>query len=190
MALLRIKKSTKFLLMLLLLLTVFCGFSQQNIIKWTPTTKLTWDDFNEKKGSKLAYSAVAIKLQPIISTTKRIKLEVFAYFDTSKSRTGIYDEKVLEHEQLHFLIGELFARKLRKKILYYGKAKFFKDRNEFNRIYKANYTEYLKYQRLYDKQTVNSVNQKAQKRWEVKVQNELKDYQQFANKIIELRLKP
>jgi hypothetical protein len=179
------KKSAKLLSTIVCFLIVLSSFSQQSIIKWTPDTQLTWDDFNEKKGSKLAYSAVAIKLKPIISTTKRIKLEVYAYFDKSMSRTGIYDAKVLEHEQFHFLIGELFARKLRKKILYYGKAKFFKDRNEFNRIYKANYTEYLAYQKLYDKETVHSVDQEAQKRWEEKIWQELKEYAQFSNKIIE-----
>lgn len=173
-------------LLILLLFFSMIGYSQQNIIKWRPTVKLTWKDFNEKKGSKLAYSAVAIKLNPIVSNTRKIKIEVYAYFDKSISRTGIYDNKVLEHEQLHFLIGELFARKLRKKIRQYDKSKFFKDRNEFSLLYRANYKEYLAYQKLYDKETVHSVKKEAQKRWEVKIRKELNDFRGYSRKIIEL----
>lgn len=179
------KNATSFFILFFMFVT-YSGFSQKNIIKWSPSAKLTWEDFNEKKGTKLAYSAVAIKLKPIISNTKKIKLEVYAYFDKSISRTGIFDEKVLEHEQLHFQIGELFARKLRKRILNYEKSKFFKDRNEFSKVYKANYAKYLAYQRQYDKETVHSVDRAAQKRWEEKIKKELKEYQRYSRKTVEL----
>lgn len=180
------KKNACLTISLTLLLISLNGFSQSKIIKWNKNVQLTWNDFNEKKGTKLAYSAVAIKLKPIVSNTKRIKLEVYAYFDKSKSRTGIYDDRVLKHERLHFLIGELFARKLKKKILSTDKKKFFKDRGQFNIIYKQNYEAYLEYQKQYDKETVNSVDREAQKLWEEKVKKELKGYQKYAKTIIEL----
>lgn len=161
-------------------------FSQKNIIKWNKEIKLNWNDFNIKKGSKLAYSAVAIKLNPTLSNTKRIKLEVYAYFDKEISRTGIFDDDVLAHEQLHFLIGELFARKLRKQILQFDKRKFFKDRNHFNVLYQKNYQAYLEYQKRYDKETVNSVNKIEQKRWVEKVKDDLTTYKNYTNQVIDL----
>ncbi|MEQ6123870.1 hypothetical protein AAON49_06695 [Pseudotenacibaculum sp. MALMAid0570] len=181
-----IQKNTFLLLTIILSIQTIDVFSQKKIIKWSEDVRLTWDDFNEKKGTKLAYSAVAIKLKPIVSTTKKIKLEVYAYFDKSKSRTGIYDDKVLEHERLHFLIGELYARKLRKKILLTDKKKFFKDRGQFNIVYIKNYNAYLEYQKKYDKETVNSVDKEKQILWEKKVREELKNYQNYSNTIIEI----
>ena len=181
------KKANYLSLFFLTFLTTSVLFAQKNVIKWNKNVQLTWKDFNEKKGSELAYSAVAIKLKPLISNTKRIQLEVYAYFDKKKSRTGIYDDHVLKHEQLHFLIGELFARKLRKKILYTDRQKFFKDRNEFNKLYQENYKEYLEYQKLYDQETTYSVNRAAQQKWVKKVGKELTDYNRFKNPIIDLR---
>ena len=55
-------------------------FSQGNIIKWDKDILLSWNDFKEKKGAKVAYSAIAIKLKPLVSTTKRIKLSLKPLF--------------------------------------------------------------------------------------------------------------
>lgn len=181
-----IQKKAILIVSYLFFFKTYGGFAQNKIIKWNKNVQLSWNDFTEKKGTKLAYSAVAIKLNPIVSNTKRIKLEVYAYFDKTKSRTGIYDDKVLKHEQLHFLIGELFARKLKKTILLTDKKKFFKDRGQFNIVYKENYKAYLEYQRAYDNETVNSVDENAQKYWEEKVRKELNAFQKYERITIEL----
>lgn len=181
-----IQKNAILILSFLFFFKSYNSFTQNKIIKWNKNVQLTWKDFTEKKGTRLAFSAVAIKLKPIVSNTKRIKLEIYAYFDKSKSRTGIYDDKVLKHEQLHFLIGELFARKLKKRILLTDKKKFFKDRGQFNIVYNENYKAYLKYQKEYDKVTVNSVDEKAQKRWAEKVRKEFNSLQKYAKTTIEL----
>jgi len=161
-------------------------FSQGNIIKWDKDILLSWNDFKEKKGAKVAYSAIAIKLKPLVSTTKRIKLSIYAYFDMSKSITGIYDDDVLNHEQFHFLIGELFARKLKKKILSVPKNIFFNDRTQFEVVYKENYEAYLSYQKKYDEETFYSVDKKAQINWEIKIIKELKEYHKYSSLIIDL----
>ena len=93
---------------------------------------------------------------------------------------------MLNHEQFHFLIGELFARKLKKKILSVPKNIFFNDRTQFEVVYKENYEANLLYQKKYDEETFYSVDKKAQINWEIKIIKELKEYHKYSNLIIDL----
>jgi len=82
------------------------------------------------------------------------------------------NEIVLAHEQLHFDITELHARKLRYNI---DTFKFSIDiKSEMNNLQiKAN-QELEAMQKQYDNETNYSINVDVQKKWQIFIQGELK----------------
>ena len=88
------------------------------------------------------------------------------------------DQAVLEHEQIHFDIAEVYARKMREK---------------FQAIHAANYTlgdiyhqvdDLLKavddYQDQYDQETFYGRSSRIQERWRNQIDDELKQLEEFS----------
>ena len=79
----------------------------------------------------------------------------------------------LVHEQLHFDISELFARKMRKQL---SKKHFTKRvKSEINAIYESILKELSDFQNLYDAETNFSRNKEQQLFWNRKIQEALKE---------------
>ena len=117
----------KIILSAVLLLTQLC-FAQKTGIKptikkfrndtivWKADSLLDKDDFKSKaKGSALGFTASGIILYPSENAGVLV-FYVEAIFVKSKSYITKFSDYVLKHEQLHFDICELYARKLRQKI--------------------------------------------------------------------------
>lgn len=158
--------------------------NHRNKIGWKADRPLTWDDFKVKSDNRsgmkaMTDSGIAIWFD---CSNRDQPIAVKCFFDNRKSWTKAPDnESLLEHEQLHFDITELFTRKLRKKL-----AKLAdpcgNDSHKVQGIYDRNFEEMNSYQRRYDKETEHSVDEKAQKEWEEKVERELLELNQFASK--------
>ncbi|MDP6909549.1 MAG: hypothetical protein QF371_08585, partial [Flavobacteriales bacterium] len=91
----------------------------RSCIEWQEERVLKWSDFKGKpnklsKNEALTDSGIAISLT-CDDEHSEVKVESFfnPYKSWSKNHTSDY---LLEHEQLHFDITELFARKLRKQL--------------------------------------------------------------------------
>jgi Predicted secreted Zn-dependent protease len=98
-------------------------FSQDNndaIIYWSKNKRLIWSDFKGKASPLDSTSDnVAIASTDISilyeNTGRRLTFKVVSYFRKNKSWTrDTISEILLKHEQGHFDISELYARKLRK----------------------------------------------------------------------------
>lgn len=86
----------------------------------------------------------------------------------------------MNHEQLHFDIAELYARKMRKEI---QKLKLIKGtiaQFDYRRIHKKIFKEYLEYQKKYDTETDFSRTLSKQKNWEISVAKQLQGLEKFA----------
>jgi hypothetical protein len=149
------------------------GQNIEDLIIWSENKKLTWADFkgvNKDTLFKGAKSATGIMISPYSSDNKNYKYRVFAYFEMDKSFTDNDFEYILKHEQLHFDITELFARKIRKKY------EFLEGKNlsvNYIHIYNEFFEKCNKYQDLYDLETAHGTIYKMQKKWEKKVVSEL-----------------
>src|SRR5687767_8341950 len=87
-------------------------------ISWNEFYRLQWHDFQGKPGDESigdAGAVVQIKAKPFI-VKKKINYDVVALFNKRKSWTRDQSDALLAHEQLHFDIAEVYARKIRKKI--------------------------------------------------------------------------
>ncbi len=154
---------------------------EEEVILWTPARKLSWSDF---KGRPSANSgAAAITASGITYSFSaqgthdmmELDFKVDAHFYPEKSwyKPKLADPTILEHEQLHFDIAEVFARKLRRILAetqFSDNAKY-----EVKEIYRNILRELNHYQNQYDSETNFSRDTVQQRLWNKKIGKVLND---------------
>jgi len=164
-----------------LLLSPCLLFAQDDVVKWSPK-KLTWNDYLAKPAETEDAAAIT---STALGIEYHVKENVLTYkisclFSKTKSWGRFKSDYILSHEQGHFDIAELFARKLNQETSEY---KF--NRNTFktdlDAIYKSVVDEKEKYQQLYDDETNYSRNKKKQEEWLKKIEDELKETKDWAD---------
>lgn len=156
---------------------------QSQEIRWKPGQKLSWTDF---KGSPQKFTSMdAMTESGIVFTWKcdyrGFQSEVYAMFDMQKSwvRRSEASGYLLRHEQAHFDITELHARKLRKRLGQITNPCRL-GRGGIDRIAKKVYQESSDMQNQYDAETYHSKYERAQREWLEKIQGELKSLERWA----------
>jgi hypothetical protein len=180
-------------LILMILVSSFAEKIPKNdVIVWRKGIQLQWEDF---KGPKLHKNSVASTtydiLKKITAGSNRCTIEITAVFLPyqswhSKNRT---EKLILVHEQKHFDIAELFARKLRKKLqgeTFYDVADL---EAKLDYLYAGNDKEMDVYQDLYDSETDHSRNIEQQKKWNEKIESELGVYEDYEAPVFTLPIK-
>ncbi len=169
------KTSSLFLLLALLLSPV----RDEERIAWNEDRRLTWEDFRAKADYNVSWAATTSSgmTHEFSGSIKGDKVsfdyEVHCYFYPHNSwyKKELATEKLLLHEQLHFDIAEIHARKLRKRIA----AKTFTSnlKKEMNALYTLTNNEMKRMQHRYDEATDFSLNREKQVEWQEIVQSEL-----------------
>lgn len=155
------------------------------VIEWQSAVKLKYSDFKaDKKGSPgFAVAATASAFgYSLTDDGGDISGSIFVVFYCDKSWWNpdfILDE-VLEHEQLHFDICELFGRKLYQEILSLRYTNRLSIRN-INRVYSKLEKQYSNYQDKYDQETDHSTNGQQQRNWNKKVKRQLGAMSKYSN---------
>tara|TARA_R110001583_G_scaffold90137_3_gene231712 strand:+ start:16989 stop:17522 length:534 start_codon:yes stop_codon:yes gene_type:complete len=163
-------KKPYFILILSVLFSISNLQSQEEVV-WEPEFRFTWNDF---KGAVPIGSTAAATTASGISYNfstfyendeLTIDYKVYAYFYPTRSwyRSDVCNEVTLLHEQLHFDITELYARKMRKEL---AEAKFTENvKAEVRKIYKSTLRQLNDFQNKYDSETNYSRNLTVQERW-------------------------
>lgn len=151
-------------------------------IVWSPETSIKWDNFQGELDPNIIGSAMtiySIEIAPIdvmVDENDMIQgyenLTCYAKFHKNLSWTVTDNQSVLKHEQLHFDIAEIFARKLRNKfeeLKAQKDARFSSYTEAYNRIWK----NCRQYQMQYDKLTDHGRNLEVNNTWQVKIEEEL-----------------
>ncbi|MFZ6051768.1 DUF922 domain-containing protein [Halocola ammonii] len=173
---------------LIICFSSFYGMAQERI-SWSESRPLTWSNFEPRKDQGFGYRALTFSGIRYNVETKdgMIEIDVECYFIPSKSwvQKGFEKDYLLRHEQLHFDITELHARKMRKAMEEYEMpiGEFMKRglAKELEDLYDNIYEEMVAMQTLYDKETDHSLNREAQQKWEEKVASSLAELQEFAS---------
>ena len=168
---------------------VLCCFlcvQEEPTLSWDEAYKLTWEDFKGESNHDI--SAVAITASgisfgfsfkqtdtDIISFTTN----VFTHFYPEQSwyKPDIADANVLGHEQLHFDITELFARKFRQRISHLKVSNAI--RSELESLNKTINKELSVMQNTYDSETDFSRNFEQQDKWKVYIANALQNLSNY-----------
>ena len=154
---------------------------QDDHIKWQEDRKLTWDDFKAeplKIGNTAAMTTTHLGFSYKV-TNGKVTYTIECRFEKSKSWGLVKNDWILKHEQGHFDIAEIFARKLNKSITGYqfNKSSFQKDLND---IYKSIVDEKEKFQQQYDDETDYSRNKPKQEEWLKKIESDLTSNKSWA----------
>ncbi len=152
------------------------------LIEWSPARKLTWDDY---KGKPNPASEAAASTTTHLGIEYNMRNNGFSYAITSKfSQTRSWgrhkNEYILAHEQGHFDIAEIFARKLHKELQGY---QFNKNsyKTDLAKIYDTILDEKESMQNSYDEQTNHSINKEKQAEWIKKIANMLEGLNKYAD---------
>lgn len=151
--------------------------------EWKSFNPLEWEDFKGHRPDGYhgdAGTMVKIKAVPYL-VKKKIKYDVYALFNKTKSWALERSPQLLKHEQLHFDIAELYARKIRKKILRLSLNKK-NDLKVYNHEIRLLLKESNDFDRLYDVETLHGSLTRKQREWEEKVARSLAALEGFSRK--------
>jgi len=157
------------------------SLADDDYIKWQEDRRLTWDDFKAaplKLGNTAAMTTTHLGFSYNV-TNGNVMYKIDCRFEKNKSWGLVKNDWILRHEQGHFDIAEIFARKLNRSVNEY---QF--NRNSFQKdldvIYKSVVDEKEKFQQLYDDETDYSRNKTNQEEWFKKIESELKQSKTWA----------
>ncbi|XMO85610.1 DUF922 domain-containing protein [Algibacter sp. AS12] len=174
---------------LLLFICLFCVQDNEPFLVWSDANKLSWKDFkgtpkmdeaavaNTASGITFRYSVTKTDKDEVVGFTT----EVFAHFYHEKSwyKKDRATTHILGHEQTHFNITELFARKFRYRISKLNISNSIKQ--ELKILYKTIKAELAVMQKKYDSETDFSRNKEAQASWDVFMSSELEKFSKYAS---------
>jgi len=159
--------------------------SNETKIFWESSQKLNWTDFQARNPSNAgvhAYSMVGISFAVLFNTETAVEVGVYGYFQKESSwvQSGQQTSHLLNHEQLHFDICEIYRRILKKRIMEYPDFTYANFGNKLNELFHKTFDEFNKEQELYDRITNHSIKKELQKEWNARIAKKLKELNKFA----------
>lgn len=170
----------KIITCLFLMLGLAVPQMEEEKIPWSSDQKLTWSDFRGIPSTSEEYVAstnsgisFAYSMRQT-SGEAEIQYTVISNFypDLSWYRPKRVNDYILEHEQTHFDISELHARKIRRALSNLSKDLNFKEAAE--EIYNTLEAERRAMQLQYDAETDHSNRKSEEYRWRTFVEDQLK----------------
>lgn len=153
-------------------------------IPWAANRPLTWADFQgqPKYGEVEAALTSADLLSGAQCRDYTFSATVTPTFDPATSwvrNAKTAPPALLRHEQLHFDLTEVFARRLRQKL---STVKFDCEKLQpaFNRLTQAVYDQWSDEENRYDIDTNHGLNAPKQAAWDQKIQQQLAELKAFA----------
>ncbi|MFT7158712.1 MAG: hypothetical protein ACI8Q1_003746 [Parvicella sp.] len=152
-------------------------------IEWSANNELEWSNYEYIETGlfvkeALTYSSIQIAsiLKDDASTPN---YKITALFYSSKSWINdTSSNSLLKHEQLHFDITEVFARKMRKRVSLLREAGITDDKiylDELTRLY----NECQEFQSKYDQETFSGLEETEQMNWEKRITKTLIEFYQY-----------
>jgi hypothetical protein len=160
---------------------------------WDERNQLAWSDFKEVgtlRGNEVAHVNTGTEIHLISYKNNSAKYQIRAFICKSNTlvKKGKQNPHLLNHEQVHFDIRELYTRKLRKVFA----TQVFKEdsfENAFNQITTLKYKECIDYQELYDSETNHSKNKEKQEEWNKRIAKELEELEAYSNPVVHVTIR-
>jgi hypothetical protein len=159
------------------------SYDDDDMVEWKADQPLTWNDY---RGRPDPSSDAAASTTTYLTISYNISSTHFSYkiqSKFSKSRSwGLYKTPyILSHEQGHFDIAEIFARKLHQRL-----SEYHFNRNSYENDLKVIYDDIIaekkEMQEAYDEETRHSINRTKQGEWLRRIASmleETKDYSDY-----------
>jgi len=156
-----------------------------NEIVWDNSYHLSWNDFKgvpnfEYRSDALTSSSIYFGYR--FDGHRTYEVEVYSSFFRDKSwvKEGSPNRALLEHEQRHFDLTEIYARKLRKELIEYAYNGKSLERN-YDRIFDKYFRLLEKEQAEYDHDTHHSLDRNSQRKWDNRIAKELRELEEYSS---------
>lgn len=163
---------------------IFFSFPFWQTIEWCENKKIVWEDFQgykPKDNTFFANISTKILIEYTIAPNESPNYYVKATMNRSQSwKEGNLSQKLLQHEQLHFDICELYARKIRKSVDSLRKEKVIGTLT-YDSLIHAHLRMEKARNNLYDLETNHSTNIEKQFEWDEKIRRELVGLKEYAS---------
>jgi len=155
--------------------------NEDEMIPWRNQRKLSWDDFlssPQKQGDAVASTSTSLGISYQVKNGE-LSYTITCNFSRRKSWGLLKTEYILAHEQAHFDITELHARKLYEALYHY---EFNPDtfKKDIAAIYERIVKEKEGMQEAYDSETDHSRKKRLQYDWLEKIDSLLAETEPFA----------
>lgn len=195
----KLKMRNRNLIFFLLLLFCFAfsvnkrndTYKEKEIIVWSETTLLKWEHFRGKQEKSNHEAITCATIYSKYEKASNLIINIRACFIKKESwkKSKSPSNYLLNHEQKHFDITEIYARKLRKTLTDTPFKSETVARKEIPKIIRNNNKELNAFQDLYDKETNHSINKEKQIEWDENINCELKKLNAYQNNLVELKIK-
>ena len=153
------------------------------LIQWNSSRRLSWNDFKaippkNAPNAALTSSGIFIKFSFDGHT---LSYEISCNFDKNSSWGRVKNDYILSHEQGHFDIAEIYARKLNQALKAY-RLRENSIGKDVNAIYQRITQELQQTQNQYDNETDYSRNFSQQKIWLKKIERELDSLPEYVKR--------
>ncbi len=162
-------------------LALLAQSNKEELLDWSDTRKLTWADYkaNPDPDSDAAASTTTYLVIDYNITSRSFSYKIESRFSKTHSWGLHKTEYILSHEQGHFDIAEIFARKLNKKMSEYNFNNKTYQKN-LQKIYDEVTKEKEDLQNNYDNETNHSIRKEEQAQWLKKIKLLLEEYAAWA----------
>lgn len=175
----------------LFILFGYISYAQTNateqLVKWDAKNKISWDNFPVKDtNDRFAAEVNTFFKANFYLKNDSVFCQVITYLNADRSwrkpslQTG--DVYAIKHEQKHFDITEIFARKIRKELIDNSV-----NEQGVEKIYFENSKACREFQQLYDNQTRHSLDKKNQERWNKKISQLLHSLDNYKERSIHIK---
>lgn len=157
--------------------------AQDELLEWNPFYRLSWSDFAGVPNADSradAASVVRIVAKPF-RFGNSWRYDVRAYFNRTRSWRRDVSDNLLSHEQLHFDIAELYARKIRERINELM-AQGFRDPERIQREVEKLLEESNGVDTRYDTETLHGAMHQRQQRWSETIERNLLETRRWSRK--------
>jgi hypothetical protein len=166
---------------ILFFLPILVSAQENEAIQWS-AARLTWNDYLAKPAANddaAAITSTALGIEYHVKDNV-LNYKITCLFSKTKSWGRYKSDYILSHEQGHFDITEIYARKLAKAIDEYEfNPRTF--RADLDNIYHRVMREKEEYQELYDHGTDYSRDKNMQAEWLKRIAKELEDLNEWAD---------
>ncbi len=167
---------------------------KENKIFWNAERKLQWSDFQARpqgKGHLDAYSTLGMSYAVIHNTETVLEMAVYGYFEKDKSwvKANEKTDHLLNHEQSHFDLSELYRRILKKRFAAFKGFTYANVNTEMKRIFDEVFEEYDQVQQRYDRETNHSIVKLKQTQWDEFIKTQIAAHQEFAGDFVTLAIR-
>lgn len=181
--------SMKKLFTVLLAIAIFCpALSFAGMIPWLGGNQLSWGDFQgaDPHNGYAATTRYTIVYKYNWDDAGKLTFSVSCIFDKGLSWKQAHDltPDLLRHEQLHFDVAEIYARKIRQAFARYTALHKYSAATDtdLKRIFDGLMAECCRFNDLYDTDTDHSKIKNKQDEWDRKITGILHSFDSYAIK--------